>query len=106
MRLAGDVSEIVDIKSGKPVLELEEVSGFWAKDSKLLWSPDSKYFAHFSADRRGGSTTIYRQKRDAGFDKVALPEEKCGKGIRSESGAEKVVERDYPRCLGARGMEQ
>src|SRR5437899_6435807 len=33
MRLAGDVSEIVDIKSGKTVLELEEVSGFWAKDS-------------------------------------------------------------------------
>jgi hypothetical protein len=74
MRLAGDVSEIVDIKSGETVLELEEVSGSWAKDSKLLWSPDSKYFAHFSADRRGGSTTIYRQKGDAGFDKVALPE--------------------------------
>ena len=36
MRLAGDVSEIVDVKSGKTVLELEEVSGFWAKDSKLL----------------------------------------------------------------------
>jgi len=58
MRL-GDISEIVDIKSGKTVLELEEVSGFWAKDSKLLWSPDTKYFAHFSADRRGGSTTVY-----------------------------------------------
>jgi len=74
MRLAGDISEIVDVKSGKTVLELEEVSGFWAKDSKLLWSPDSKYFAHFSADRRGGSTTVYRQKGDAGFDQVALPE--------------------------------
>ena len=36
MRL-GDISEIVDIKSGKTVLELEEVSGLWAKDSKLLW---------------------------------------------------------------------
>ncbi len=74
MRLAGDVSEIVDVKSGKTVLELEEVSAFWAKDSKLLWSPDSKYFAHLSTDRRGGSTTVYRQKGDAGFDKVALPE--------------------------------
>jgi hypothetical protein len=74
MRLAGDISEIVDIKSGNTALELEEVSGSWAKDSKLLWSPDSKYFAHFSADRRGGSTTIYRQREDAGFDKLALPE--------------------------------
>ena len=74
MRLAGDSSEIVDIKSGKTALELQEVSGSWAKDSKLLWSPDSKYFAHFSADRRGGSTTIYRQKGDDGFDQVALPE--------------------------------
>jgi hypothetical protein len=37
----GDVSEIVDVKSRKTVLELEEVSGSWAKDSKLLWSPDS-----------------------------------------------------------------
>ncbi|PYK48728.1 MAG: hypothetical protein DME20_08265 [Verrucomicrobia bacterium] len=79
MRL-GDISEIVDVKSGKTVLELEEVSGFWAKDSKLLWSPDSKYFAHFSAARRGGSTTVYRRKGDAGFDQVALPDfPDCGK---------------------------
>jgi len=73
MRLAGDISEIVDIKSGNTALELEEVSGSWAKDSKLLWSPDSKYFAHFSADRRGGSTTVYRQEGEAAFDQVALP---------------------------------
>jgi len=92
MRLAGDVSEIVDIKSGKTVLELEEVSGSWAKDSKLLWSPDSKYFAHFSADRRGGSTTVYRQKGDAGFDQVALPDfpdcEKTNVGKQFEASLE------------------
>ena len=91
MRL-GDISGIVDIKSGKIVLELEEVSGFWAKDSKLLWSPDSKYFAHFSADRRGGSTTVYRQKGDAGFDQVALPEfpdcEKTNVGKQFEASLE------------------
>src|SRR4029453_3129656 len=74
MRLAGDISEIIDLKAGKTVLELEEVSGSWAKGSKLLWSPDSKYFAHFSADRRGGSTTIYRQKGDTEFEQVPLPE--------------------------------
>src|SRR5262249_20914794 len=74
MRLGGDISEVIDVKSGKTVLELEEVSESWAKDSKLLWSPDSKYFAHFSADRRGGSTTIYRQKDDAEFEQVPLPE--------------------------------
>jgi len=92
MRLAGDVSEIVDVKSGKTVLELEEVSGFWAKDSKLLWSPDSKYFAHFSADRRGGSTTVYRRKGDAGFDQVALPDfpdcEKTNEGKQFEASLE------------------
>ncbi|PYL50957.1 MAG: hypothetical protein DMF33_11620 [Verrucomicrobia bacterium] len=92
MRLAGDVSEIVDVKSGKTVLELEEVSGSWAKDSKLLWSPDSKYFAHFSADRRGGSTTVYRQKGDAGFDQVPLPDfpdcEKTNVGKQFEASLE------------------
>ena len=91
MRL-GDISEIVDIKSGKTVLELEEVSGFWAKDSKLLWSPDTKYFAHFSADRRGGSTTVYRRKGDAGFDQVALPDfpdcEKTNVGKQFEANLE------------------
>ncbi len=91
MRL-GDISEIVDIKSGKTVLELEEVSGFWAKDSKLLWSPDTKYFAHFSADRRGGSTTVYRRKGDAGFDQVALPDfpdcEKTNVGKQFEASLE------------------
>jgi hypothetical protein len=92
MRLAGDISEIVDVKSGKTVLELEEVSGFWAKDSKLLWSPDSKFFAHFSADRRGGSTTIYRQKGDADFEQVSLPEvpdcEKTNVGKEFEASLE------------------
>src|SRR5947208_4790590 len=92
MRLAGDISEVVDVKSGKTVLELEEVSAFWAKDSKLLWSPDSKYFAHFSADRRGGSTTVYRRKGDAGFDQVALPDfpdcEKTNVGKQFEASLE------------------
>lgn len=92
MRSGGDSSEIVDVQSGKTVLELEEVSGAWAKDSKLLWSPDSKYFAHFSADRRGGSTTIYRQEGDAGFEQVALPEfpncEKTNVGKEFESSLE------------------
>src|SRR4030095_4624950 len=92
MRLAGDVSEIVDLKSKKTILELEEVSGSWAKDSKLLWSSDSKCFAHFSADRRGGSTTIYRQKGDAEFEQVSIPEfpdcEKTNVGKEFETSVE------------------
>jgi len=92
MRLAGVVSEIVDLKSKKTVLELEEVGGSWAKDSKLLWSPDSKYFAHFSTDRRGGSTTIYRQKGDAEFEQVSMPEfpdcEKTNVGKEFETSVE------------------
>ena len=71
---SGDIGEVIDVKSGKAVIDLQEVSEFWAKDSKLLWSPDSKYFAHFSADRRGGSTTIYRQKGDAEFEQISMPE--------------------------------
>jgi hypothetical protein len=71
---SGDISELIDVKSGKAVIDLQEVSESWAKDSKLLWSPDSKYFAHFSADRRGGSTTIYRQKGDAEFEQISMPE--------------------------------
>ena len=71
---SGDISELIDVKSGKAVIDLQEASESWAKDSKLLWSPDSKYFAHFSADRRGGSTTIYRQKGDAEFEQISIPE--------------------------------
>ena len=92
MRLAGDSSEIVDVKSGKTVLELQEGSGSWAKDSKLFWSPDSKYFAHFSADRRGGSTTVYRRKGDVGFDQVGVPDfpdcEKTNVGKQFEASLE------------------
>jgi hypothetical protein len=73
MRLTEDGSELIEVKSGKVLLELKESGAGWAKDSKLLWSPDSKYFAHFSANRRGGSTTVYRQN-GATFEEVELPE--------------------------------
>jgi hypothetical protein len=74
MHLAEDSSELIEVKSGKALMELDEVGPGWAKDSKLVWSPDSKYFAHFSENRRGGSTIIYRQKGDDEFEKAALPE--------------------------------
>jgi hypothetical protein len=73
MRLTEDGNELVEIKSGKTLVELEEVGPGWAKDSKLVWSADSKYVAHFSADRHGGSTTIYRQSGDT-FEAAQLPE--------------------------------
>ena len=92
MRLSEDGSELIWVKSGKPLMELDEVVAGSAKGSKLVWSPDSKYFAHFSENRRGGSTTIYRQKGDDEFEEVALPEfpdcEKKNVGKEFESSLE------------------
>jgi hypothetical protein len=89
---SGDISEVIDVKSGKAVTDLQEVSEPWAKNSKLLWSPDSKYFAHFSADRRGGSTTIYRQKGEAEFEQISMPDfpdcEKANVGKEFETTVE------------------
>jgi hypothetical protein len=91
MRLTEDGSELVEIKSGKTLIQLEEAGAGWAKDSKLVWSPDSKYVAHFSEDRRGGSTTIYRQSGD-NFEAVQLPEfpqcEKTNVGKEFEASTE------------------
>jgi hypothetical protein len=66
-------TQLIEVKSRKVWMELEEVGRPWAKDSKLVWSPDSKYFAHFVASRRGGTTEVYRQN-GMSFEELKLPE--------------------------------
>lgn len=64
---------LVDVASRKELASLGSVGNPYAKESFLLWSPDSKRVAYTGQSRRGGYTTVYQQKGD-GFEEVKLPE--------------------------------
>jgi hypothetical protein len=70
---AGVTIKLVEVASKKIVLDLADTGHPYSEHSKLLWSPDSKSFAFFEDDRRGGSTSVYRRTGDA-FKNVTLPE--------------------------------
>jgi hypothetical protein len=65
--------KLVEVASRKVVLDLADSGHPYSEHSKLLWSPDSKRFAFFEDNRRGGSTSVYRRSGDA-FEEVNLPE--------------------------------
>jgi hypothetical protein len=69
----GVTIKLVEVGSGKVVLDLADTGHPYSESSKLLWSPDSKQFAFFEDNRRGGSTTVYRHSGDA-FEELKLPE--------------------------------
>jgi hypothetical protein len=70
---AGVTIKLVEVASGKVVIDLADTGHPYSENAKLLWSTNSKEFAFFEDDRRGGSTTVYRRSGDT-FEDVSLPE--------------------------------
>jgi hypothetical protein len=65
--------QLIEVSSGKVVLDLAESGHPHAKDCKLLWAPDSQRVAFYEAIFRGGDTTVYF-RNDTGFTGSPLPE--------------------------------
>ena len=65
--------QLIEVSSGKVVLELAESGHPHAEDCKLLWGPDSQRFAFYEANRRGGDTTVYFRNESV-FTESPLPE--------------------------------
>ena len=65
--------QLIEVSSGKVVLDLAESGHPHAKDCKLLWAPDSRRVAFYEAVHHGGDTTVYF-RNDTGFTEIALPE--------------------------------
>ena len=65
--------QLIEVSSGKVVLDLAESGHPHAKDCKLLWAPDSQRVAFYEAIFRGGDTTVYFWN-DTGFTGSPLPE--------------------------------
>ena len=68
--------QLIEVSSGKVVLDLAESGHPHAKDCKLLWAPDSQRVAFYEAIFRGGDTTVYF-RNDTGFTESPVPE-LCG----------------------------
>src|SRR6266567_8970727 len=65
--------QLIEVSSGKVVLDLAESGHPHAKDCKLLWAPDSQRVAFYEAIFRGGETRVYF-RNDTGFTGSPLPE--------------------------------
>ena len=65
--------QLIEVSSGKVVLDLAESGHPHAEDCKLLWAPDSQRVAFYEAVHRGGDTTVYF-RNDSGFTESPLPE--------------------------------
>jgi hypothetical protein len=65
--------QLIEVSSGKVVLDLAESGHPHAKDCKLLWAPDSQRVAFYEAVHRGGETRVYF-RNDTGFTESPLPE--------------------------------
>ena len=65
--------QLIEVSSGKVVLDLAESGHPHAEDCKLLWGPDSQRFAFYEANRRGGDTTVYFRNESV-FTESPLPE--------------------------------
>jgi len=64
---------LIDLGTHKELVSLASLGSPYANHSHLIWSPDSKRVAYTEDSRRGGYTTVYKQKGD-GFEEVKLPE--------------------------------
>ena len=64
---------LIAVKSGNVLLQLDSLGHPWINESTAVWSPDSKRLAWMSGSRRGGWTTLYVQKADM-FEQVPMPE--------------------------------
>src|SRR5438874_255350 len=64
---------VIDVGSHKELVSLDSLGNPYAKQSGLVWSPDSKRVAYNEENRRGGNATVYQLKNDA-FVEVKLPQ--------------------------------
>src|SRR5215471_5582292 len=70
----GDVTtSLVEAKTHKLLLKLDDMGHPYCDAARLVWSPDSKRFAFQRQDRRGDHTDIYIRK-GADFEQVELPD--------------------------------
>ncbi|HEX4653641.1 MAG TPA: hypothetical protein VH227_05270 [Candidatus Udaeobacter sp.] len=65
--------QLIEVSSGKVVLDLADSGQPHAGHCKLVWSPDSQRFAFYQARHRGGDTTVYF-RNESGFAESPLPE--------------------------------
>jgi hypothetical protein len=65
--------QLIEVSSGKVVLDLAESGHPHDKDCKILWAPDSQRFAFYEAHHRGGDTTAYFRS-ESEFIAAPLPE--------------------------------
>ena len=65
--------QLIEVSSGKVVLDLADSGQPHAGHCKLLWSPNSQRFAFYEARHRGGDTTVYF-RNESGFTESPLPE--------------------------------
>ncbi len=85
---------VIDLASKKELASLDSIGNPYAKQSHLVWSPDSKRVAFNADNRRGGELTIYQLKNDE-FVEMKLPElPSCGaKNIRKIYEASELAQR-------------
>jgi hypothetical protein len=70
----GEVSiTLVETKTHKFVLKLDDSGHPYCDASRIVWSPDSKRFAFYEEDRKRFWTYVYIRK-DSGFEQVELPD--------------------------------
>jgi hypothetical protein len=65
--------QLIEVSSGKVLLDLADSGQPHAGHCKLLWSPNSERFAFYEARHRGGDTTVYF-RNESGFAESPLPE--------------------------------
>jgi hypothetical protein len=69
----GKQIQLVEVSSGKVVVDLGDAPYPRANDCRLLWSPDSQRVAFYGANQRGGDTTVYFRS-ESKFSESPLPE--------------------------------
>ena len=70
----GEVSvTLVDPKTHKFVLKLDDSGHPYCDAARIVWSPDSKRFAFYEEDRKRNWAYLYIRE-DSGFEEVELPE--------------------------------
>ena len=92
--------QLIEVSSRKAVLDLAEIGHFGphAEDWEILWAPDSKRFAFYEPNRRGGDTTVYL-RNESGFTESPLPElDDCATAAQKKElkakGLNKSIEND------------
>jgi hypothetical protein len=88
---SGDVKiDLIEMASGKVVVDLENAYSSHLSDTVLVWSADSKWFAYATRNNREGETTVYFWNGSA-FVVVPLPEDLPAPDIKFRKGDDSGV---------------